>query len=591
MRAFLMICLLAVAKGQYDYTPTSLSGDGRGGLIGTTGSGSDEGLVQHGSAQLSEPILIPNEFNKEFYTYSAPEQEFDNGQANEQIANALRRTLRVLFIKGPENTGLEQAALQLASSASDDRTAIYVLNKQADVGELTNKLNQIKLQSNNKPEVHFVKYRTQSDAENAQRVIQAQYDSLPGRSSNHNAGSSAPVLDFATKSGSVGIATVGASVEFKLLGLDEVEVQSQRPPKMKQFAVLVCLSCAVLAAAAPQGYKYQQNGPTVIQTGNLRPQTPLATSGIYSLPPQQQHPVIQTVLPPVQTIVNNVEPQVQLQVQHQVQSQPQPQQIVYQQPQQQQQFIQTVQQPQQQFVQTIQHPQQQQFVQTQFVQRPAIVTKDIYIHSAPDDTEEINQAGPQLDNVPVRKNYRIVFIKAPTQNLKHTAAALKRAQASNEEKTVIYVLSKKPDITEIQQHLQLSQTESKVHKPEVYFIKYKTTEEAQRAQQEIQAQYDALGGATHISDEGVAPITSFSGGSLNLGSIVPHHIQAQTIHQQPQTQTIVQTTQNAPLVGQGIQQQSSFLQQSGLQTTSLTSGSNFGVVQPSKRYVPAKTLK
>ncbi|EDV94561.1 uncharacterized protein LOC6567318 [Drosophila grimshawi] len=187
MRAFLMICLLAVARGQYDYTPQ-------------TSGGIDE-TEQSGSAQLSEPIVAPNEFNKEFYSYSAPEQEFNNGPINDQLSNSLRKNLRVLFIKGPENTGLEQAALQLASSASDDRTAIYVLNKQADVSDLANKLNQMKLQANNKPEVHFVKYRTPSDAENAQRVIQAQYDSLPGRSTNHNAGSSAPVLDFASKSG------------------------------------------------------------------------------------------------------------------------------------------------------------------------------------------------------------------------------------------------------------------------------------------------------------------------------------------------------------------------------------------------------
>ncbi|XP_030562927.1 uncharacterized protein LOC115764180 [Drosophila novamexicana] len=200
MRAFMMLCLVAVARGQYDYTPQSHAGDGRGGLIGSP---------DVGAAQLSEPILIANEFNKEFYTYSAPEQEFDNGPVNEQIANSLRKNLRVLFIKGPENTGLEQAALQLASSASDDRTAIYVLNKQADIGELANRLNQVKLQTNNKPEVHFVKYRTQSDAENAQRIIQAQYDSLPGRSTNHNAGSSAPVLDFATKNGPVGAAATG----------------------------------------------------------------------------------------------------------------------------------------------------------------------------------------------------------------------------------------------------------------------------------------------------------------------------------------------------------------------------------------------
>ncbi|XP_017140295.1 uncharacterized protein LOC108154506 [Drosophila miranda] len=201
MRAFLMFCLVAIARGQYDYTPGSHAGDGNGGLIGVSSSG---------AAQLSEPILIPNEFNKEFFSYSAPEQEYDNPNANEQIANSLKKNLRVLFIKGPENTGLEQAALQLATSASDDRTAIYVLNKQADIGDLTNKLNQIKVQTNHKPEVHFVKYRTQSDAENAQRTIQAQYDSLPGPSSNHNAGSSAPVLDFASKGVVGGI--VGGSV-------------------------------------------------------------------------------------------------------------------------------------------------------------------------------------------------------------------------------------------------------------------------------------------------------------------------------------------------------------------------------------------
>ncbi|KAH8407980.1 hypothetical protein KR222_006976, partial [Zaprionus bogoriensis] len=227
-----IICLLAVARGQYDYTPVSHAGDGRGGLVGGTSSGSssgsDSGLVQSGSAQLSEPIFVANEFNKEFFTYNAPEQEFDNGPANEQILNTLRKNLRVLFIKGPENTGLEQAALQLASTASDDRTAIYVLNKQADVGELTNKLNQIKSQTSHKPEVHFVKYRTQSDAENAQRIIQAQYDALPGHSSNHNAGSSAPVLDFASKgdAGNGNAVGTGLGLEVATGGLSAGEVPS-----------------------------------------------------------------------------------------------------------------------------------------------------------------------------------------------------------------------------------------------------------------------------------------------------------------------------------------------------------------------------
>ncbi|XP_026850337.1 putative mediator of RNA polymerase II transcription subunit 12 [Drosophila persimilis] len=354
---------------------------------------------------------------------------------------------------------------------------------------------------------------------------------------------------------------------------------------MKQFAVLLCL--AALASAAPQGYKYQPQGPA-LPIGNLRPQTPVSPSGIYSsaagpalgqITVQPQQPAIQTVQTSAPIPVS--QPQVQQTVINSLPQQtvfnPVPQQnlihaVQQPQPQQQQQII--YQQPQQLPQVQIQH-QPQQIVQTQYVQRPAIVTKDIYIHSAPDETEEIRQDEPQLDSLPIRKNYRIVFIKAPSQNLKYTAAALKRAQSSNEEKTVIYVLSKKPDLTEIQQQLQVTQTESKVHKPEVYFIKYKTQEEAQRAQQEIQAQYDALGGATHISDEGVAPITTVSGGSLNLGHILsqgqaPSIIQQQ---QQPQIQTILQQ--------QPIHQQNTFAQQT----------SSFASSVPQRKYVPAKSFK
>ncbi|XP_016973947.1 uncharacterized protein LOC108040824 [Drosophila rhopaloa] len=221
MRAFLMICLLAVARGQYDYTPVSQAGDGHGGLISGPSTG---------SAQLSEPIVPANEFTKEFFTYSAPEQEFDSGHSNEQIANLLKKNLRVLFIKGPENKGLEQAALQLATSASEDRTAIFVLNKQADIGELTTKLNQIKQQTNHKPEVHFVKYRTQDDAENAQRTIQAQYDLLPGSSSNHNAGSG-PVLDFASKSTSSYVPPVDGTAG----GLSAPSTSAYLPPPSRKF--------------------------------------------------------------------------------------------------------------------------------------------------------------------------------------------------------------------------------------------------------------------------------------------------------------------------------------------------------------------
>ena len=152
-------------------------------------------------------------------------------------------------------------------------------------------------------------------------------------------------------------------------------------------------------------------------------------------------------------------------------------------------------------------------------QQQVIVNKEIFIHSAPEETEVIGEQ-PGIENPgPIRQNYRVVFIKAPAQNLHLNLHALKRAQAANEEKTVIYVLSKKPDLTNIQSQLVNVQNAPKTSKPEVFFIKYKTPQEANRAQQEIQSQYDALGGSTRISDEVVAPVKSVIGGISALSGI------------------------------------------------------------------------
>lgn len=149
-------------------------------------------------------------------------------------------------------------------------------------------------------------------------------------------------------------------------------------------------------------------------------------------------------------------------------------------------------------------------------QRETIISSNIYIHSAPEETEEI--FGDQANEAayPIRKNYRILFVKAPTHNIRFNMNSVRQALAANEEKTVIYVLSKKPDVSQFQSQLSAIQTQAKTNKPEVYFIKYKTQAEANRAQQEIQEQYHALGGSTSISDEGFAPITSvIGGGAIN----------------------------------------------------------------------------
>ncbi|XP_055384153.1 pupal cuticle protein 36a-like [Condylostylus longicornis] len=150
-------------------------------------------------------------------------------------------------------------------------------------------------------------------------------------------------------------------------------------------------------------------------------------------------------------------------------------------------------------------------------EQPAIITKQFFIHSAPEEAEE-RGADKVLSLGPARKHYRVVFIKAPHQGVQ--AGRVRVITPANEEKTAIYVLSKKTDVSEIQADVQ--QAHSEPTKPEVHFIKYKTNEEAAHAQRTIQAQYDAIQGTSQVSDEGVAPLTSVIGALGSDGGLGGH---------------------------------------------------------------------
>uniref|UniRef100_A0A1I8PIM3 DUF243 domain-containing protein n=1 Tax=Stomoxys calcitrans TaxID=35570 RepID=A0A1I8PIM3_STOCA len=202
MRAFIVLCLVAVASADklgYNYQPVGHSSSGLSFTPGGSGGGSSFGGGSH-SAPSASYGGQQGELEKQFFTYTADDEEFHDPQATNQFANSVKQALRVVFIKGPESSGLEDAALALAKNSASQKTDVYVLNKQPDLATLAEKLNQISSSSNtqNRPDVHFVKYRTPEDAANAQKAIQGQYDALGGQSQNVNGGV-APVLNFASQ--------------------------------------------------------------------------------------------------------------------------------------------------------------------------------------------------------------------------------------------------------------------------------------------------------------------------------------------------------------------------------------------------------
>lgn len=105
----------------------------------------------------------------------------------------------------------------------------------------------------------------------------------------------------------------------------------------------------------------------------------------------------------------------------------------------------------------------------------SLIQKHIYVHVPPPEPEEhISQKLPQFR--PAQKHYKIVFIKAPTPPTP-TAANI-QLPGQDEQKTLIYVLVKKPDEAEALQIQQPAPTQPS--KPEVYFIKYKTQKQVRQ---------------------------------------------------------------------------------------------------------------
>ncbi|KAG5674141.1 hypothetical protein PVAND_004126 [Polypedilum vanderplanki] len=140
-------------------------------------------------------------------------------------------------------------------------------------------------------------------------------------------------------------------------------------------------------------------------------------------------------------------------------------------------------------------------------QQQTIVQKHIYVHVPPPE-EEAAVAHQQQQLAAPRKHYKIIFIKAPSApSITQQIAA---AQAQNEEKTLIYVLVKKPeDLAAGPGPAPVPQLP--VSKPEVYFIKYKTQKDSSSAG----ASAGSFGGAS--SGFGGSDFSS-SGGSSSGGS-------------------------------------------------------------------------
>lgn len=125
-----------------------------------------------------------------------------------------------------------------------------------------------------------------------------------------------------------------------------------------------------------------------------------------------------------------------------------------------------------------------------------IVQKHIYVHVPPPDSELETASSNQNQIVQNQKHYKIIFIKAPSPPPAPSRAAI-AAASNHEEKTIVYVLVKKPE--DQSDYVSAASTiPQQPSKPEVYFIKYKT-----------QSDLEQLGAAQSIGNNIAVPAPQY----------------------------------------------------------------------------------
>jgi hypothetical protein len=147
-------------------------------------------------------------------------------------------------------------------------------------------------------------------------------------------------------------------------------------------------------------------------------------------------------------------------------------------------------------------------------QGPPQISKSFYVHEAPEEAANVEVREKEILVRP-QKHYKIIFIKAPSGG-SSVAGGSAAIFPQSEEKTIVYVLSRKPEgITE---DGDIPSPPAPVTtKPEVFFVKYKTQQEADGAISNIQESFKE-GGAGYNNPAGFAQSLGASSGSASSSS-------------------------------------------------------------------------
>lgn len=124
-------------------------------------------LQQHNSRQSSEPVT----YEKEYFFFSAPEEDSLETKALERQINSYKKRQQVIFIRTPMNAAHEKILEHFLRDSVEKPTHIYIFSQRPNFEGVIKKLHNYSRNTHPKPEVHFVKYRNPSELQTIQSSI------------------------------------------------------------------------------------------------------------------------------------------------------------------------------------------------------------------------------------------------------------------------------------------------------------------------------------------------------------------------------------------------------------------------------------
>ncbi|XP_061386729.1 uncharacterized protein LOC133321662 [Musca vetustissima] len=183
MRTFILFCTFAFTAA----VPNGYHYAGQPGVQYSTApvaAKAVDSLLHHNP----QPLVTKN-----FFIHSAPEEEETEIEHQDIVIGVPRKKYNIVFVKSPA-TKQQKTKIRVIPAIQEDRTAIYVLTRNTAKPQVETYVEEPHI-TMTKPEVFFIKYKTNAEAEHAQHSIRDSFEQLGGSSSISNQGIS-PVSSF-----------------------------------------------------------------------------------------------------------------------------------------------------------------------------------------------------------------------------------------------------------------------------------------------------------------------------------------------------------------------------------------------------------